>query len=55
MLPGRPDEVLWPFLLARPEGLGASVALERFARCDRVVLLLGVFQMFFSAGPATDR
>ena len=53
MLPGRLGEVLRPYLLARHERLSASAALatvvlERLLDLIAVVLLFGVFLLFFS-------
>ena len=53
VLPGRLGEVLRPYLLARRERLSASAALativlERLLDVATVVLLLGLFLLFFS-------
>ncbi|MEE2792527.1 MAG: lysylphosphatidylglycerol synthase transmembrane domain-containing protein [Acidobacteriota bacterium] len=60
LLPGRLGEIVRPYLLARREHLGASAALativvERFLDLITIVLLLGVFVLFFGdALPKTD-
>ena len=60
VLPGRLGEVLRPYLLARRERLSASAALatvvlERLLDLIAVVLLFGVFLLFFSGDlPQTD-
>ena len=60
VLPGRLGEVLRPYLLARRERLSASAALatvvlERLLDLITVVLLFGVFLLFFSGDlPQTD-
>ena len=60
LLPGRLGEIVRPYLLARREHLGASAALativvERFLDLITLVLLLGVFVLFFGdALPKTD-
>lgn len=60
VLPGRLGELLRPYLLARHERLSASAALativlERLLDLIAVVLLFGVFLLFFSGDlPQTD-
>jgi uncharacterized protein (TIRG00374 family) len=55
VLPARAGEVLRPYLLAREEGLPATAAfatiiVERMIDLVAVLILLGVFFVFFSAG-----